>query len=246
MHRPPMSTFVLIHGSWGGGWVWERVVPLLERVGHTVVAPDLPGHGGDRTPIADITLERYVQRVLEVLDVQTEPVVLVGHSHGGVVVTQAAEARPEHVRRLVYVCAYLPRDGESLLTLAERDPEPERNLLPYLRIDEERGVASIADEGLRASMCQDGSEADLALLRKRLEPLEPLSSPGTPVHVTASRYGRIPRVYITCLEDRAISPALQRLMWSATPCEQVLEIRSGHMPMLTAPDEVAAHLLSVG
>ena len=77
-----MSTYVLIHGAWHGGWCWKKVVPLIEKEGHTVVAPDLPGHGEDKRPIAEITLQAYADRVCQILDEQSEPVILAGHSMG--------------------------------------------------------------------------------------------------------------------------------------------------------------------
>lgn len=78
-----MSTFVLIHGAAHGGWCWYKVVPLLEKQGHTVLAPDLPSHGRDKTPLAAVTLQLYVDSVCKLLDEQQEPVILVGHSMGG-------------------------------------------------------------------------------------------------------------------------------------------------------------------
>ena len=75
-----MSTFVLIHGARHGGWCWYKVVPLLEKRGHTVLAPDLPSHGRDKTSISDVSLQTYVDGVCQILDAQREPVILVGHS----------------------------------------------------------------------------------------------------------------------------------------------------------------------
>ncbi len=109
-----MSTFVLIHGAAHGGWCWYKVVPLLEKHGHTVLAPDLPGHGKDKTPVADVTLQLYVDSVCKLLDAQREPVILVGHSMGGGIITQVAEERPERIKWLVYLAAALPRNGQSM------------------------------------------------------------------------------------------------------------------------------------
>ena len=78
-----MSTYVLIHGAFHGGWCWDKVVPLLEAAGHKVVAPDLPSHGRDDTPIAEVTLDTYARRACEVAAAQSEPVIIVGHSMGG-------------------------------------------------------------------------------------------------------------------------------------------------------------------
>ena len=89
-----MSTFVFVHGGWSGGWTWDKVVPLLEEAGHKVETPDLPGSGDDPTPIPEVSLQSYADRLSEVLDAQPEPVVLVGHSSGGQAISQAAEQRP--------------------------------------------------------------------------------------------------------------------------------------------------------
>jgi len=78
-----MSTFVLIHGGCHGAWCWYKVVPALEKQGHTVIAPDLPSHGRDKTPVSAVTLQAYVDAVCSLIDVRREPVVLVGHSMGG-------------------------------------------------------------------------------------------------------------------------------------------------------------------
>ena len=91
-----MARIVLVHGAFGGAWSWEPVIPGLEEAGHTVQALDLPGSGEDQTPVADVTLHAYADRVCEAL-ASGPPAVLVGHSMGGVVVTQAAARTPAQV-----------------------------------------------------------------------------------------------------------------------------------------------------
>ena len=118
-----MSTYLLIHGAWHGGWCWRSVAPLLEARGHRVLAPDLPGHGDDRTPAAAVTLRSYTDRICEIAGAQTEPVILAGHSMGGVAITQAAENCPQYIGALVYVCAFLPRNGDSAMVWASQDRE---------------------------------------------------------------------------------------------------------------------------
>lgn len=86
-----MSTYLLVHGAWHGGWCWRKVVPLLEAQGHKVLAPTLPGHGEDKTPAAAVTLRSYADTICRLAGAQTKPVILVGHSMGGIVITQAAE-----------------------------------------------------------------------------------------------------------------------------------------------------------
>jgi pimeloyl-ACP methyl ester carboxylesterase len=131
-----MSRYVLVHGAWHGSWCWEKVVPLLSQAGHQVETLDLPGHGQDRTPFREITLAAYTKRVCATLDAQAEPVILVGHSMGGIVITQVAEERLEKIQTLVYLTAFLPQNGESLLQLARMNTDS--LLTPNLMANEEQ------------------------------------------------------------------------------------------------------------
>jgi pimeloyl-ACP methyl ester carboxylesterase len=103
--------------------VLAQACAIARSPGHTVLAPDLPGHGEDKTPAAAVTLESYAHAICELSGAQTEPVILVGHSMGGVAITQAAENCPDSVAALVYLCAFLPRNGDSLATWASQDRE---------------------------------------------------------------------------------------------------------------------------
>ena len=77
-----MSRYVLINGAQHGGWCWRKVTPLLEARGHTVVAPDLPSHGDDKTPASTVTLTSYADRICAMASAQKEPIILLGHSAG--------------------------------------------------------------------------------------------------------------------------------------------------------------------
>lgn len=224
-----METFVLIHGAWHGAWCWQKVKPLLEKAGHKVIAPDLPGHGENRKKATEeITLQDYLDCVFEVLDRQSEPVILVGHSMGGMVISQVAEYRPDKIKRLVYLCAFLLKDGESMH--AEGSPPPE----PF----------SMTDAALKEFFYGDCSDADFRWVKARLVP-QPKAPVTTPIHITDENYGRVPRVYITCLRDRAIIPSQQKQMYTDMPCERVITMDTSHSLSLSAPEELAENLLSV-
>jgi len=96
-----MATFVFVHGACHGGWCWEKLTPLLRAMGHTTHAPDLPGLGKDHTPPASVTLADNVDKIARKLDTIDEPVILVGHSLGGVTISQLAEARRRKIKALV-------------------------------------------------------------------------------------------------------------------------------------------------
>src|SRR5262249_3953698 len=139
-----MSSYVLVHGAWHGSWCWSKVLPLLRRAGHDAVALDLPGRAGDPTPHRNVTLASYAESVCRVVARATGPAILVGHSMGGITISQAAETCGDGIRLLVYVCAYLLRDGESVLAALQSDGES--LLLPHLVLSEETGSGTLAPE----------------------------------------------------------------------------------------------------
>ena len=237
-----MRTYVLIHGAWHGAWCWKKVIPLIEKEGYKVIAPDLPGHGKDKRPIADITLQAYTDRVCQILDEQSDPVVLVGHSMGGVVITQTAEYRPEKISKLVYVTAFLLQNGEFLLQHAE--PDTEALVLPNLIMSEDQSYANVKHEALKEVFYADCSDEDVEFAKSRLVP-QAAAPFATPVSTTEKNFGRVPRVYIACLRDRAISPSIQEKLYKALPCENVIYMDTSHSPFFSAPEELAKHLLSV-
>jgi pimeloyl-ACP methyl ester carboxylesterase len=238
-----MSTYVLVHGAWHGSWCWEKVVPLLEQAGHQVEALDLPGHGQDKTPIREITLAAYTNRVCETLDAQAEPVILVGHSLGGMVITQAAEERPAKIQRLVYLTAVLLQNGETARQFALMDSDS--LLLPNLVVNREQGHQTFKEGApLKDLFYGDCSQEDVARAISLLVP-QALAPGGTPVSITAERFGRVPRVYIECLLDRAISPAMQKRMYTATPCQTILSMQTSHSPFFSAPQQLVRHLTSL-
>lgn len=233
---------MLVHGGCHGGWCWENVVPLLENEGHTAVAPDLPGHGDDNTPISQVTLQDCANRVCEAISGQSEPVILVGHSLGGRTVSQAAEQCPAKISTLVYLTAVLLRSGET------SSPTPEgvdttllaRNLI----LSDDGSYVSIRDEAIKEIFYHDCTDEDVAWAKSMLVP-EATVILQTPINVTEERYGRIPRVYIECLQDRAIVPEEQKLMYTRTPCQRVISMNTAHSPFLSAPAELAGHLMSI-
>jgi len=234
-----MSTYVLVHGAWHGGWCWHKVVPLLEKEGHKVEAPDLPGHGKDKTPISEITLEAYVQSICRILDAQPEPVILVGHSMGGRVITQAAEYRPERIKMLVYLTAFLEPSGESTVQVGT-----ESLLTPNVILSEDQSYLTVKDDVIKEIFYGDCSDEDVALAKSLLVP-QATAPVRTPSKTTEQNFGRIPRVYIECLLDRTISPSRQKEMYTLLPCKRVISMNTSHSPFFSAPEELVAHLTSL-
>ena len=239
-----MARFVLVHGAFGGAWSWEPVTGPLEALGHTVEAIDLPGAGDDRTPVEEVTLESYAERVGEALARRPEPAVLVGTSMGGVVVTQAAGNDPARVASLVFVCAFMPADGQSMLDLTHL-PEAEGDLIQAnLVVEGDPPVGTLPPEAAIAAVynCCTDEQAARAVARRRPQPVAPLA---TPVHIDDAVLASIPRSYVVTTQDRALLPALQRRMIQEHPCRKVVELNADHAPFFSATDELVAALIEL-
>jgi pimeloyl-ACP methyl ester carboxylesterase len=233
-----MSTYVLVHGAMHGAWCWERVVPLLQSSGHAVIAPDLPGHGADRTPRAAVTLARYAACVSDLLKAAAEPVILVGHSMGGMVVSAALDARPAKVRHLVYLSAVVPRDGESMNEASGRGLWPNEALEGGLQVAEGGASHRISAAAARATFFSDLSEGDAAAAYLRLTP-QPNAPLGERVRLTSGGLEHVPRTYIYCENDQALIPAQQQHAIDRCPGIRVLRLDSGHSPFLSQPHRLA-------
>ena len=231
-----MPPILLIHGAWHGAWCWDRLIPALTARGRKAVAIDLPGAGDDATPQAEVTLDLYARRVLDALKALDEPAVLLGHSMGGLSITAAAELAPERIAKLVYLCAFLPHDGDSLLGLAEQNDPDETAIKTIFSAD---GLSvTVEDDAIRPAFYADCSDEDVAFAKARLRPLA-VQPAATPVHITAERFGRVRRVYIECTEDRAISIARQRAMAAASQPIEVQTMHTSHSPFFSAPEALA-------
>ena len=234
-----MARIVLVHGAFGRAAVWDRVAPELREAGHDVEAIDLPGQGDDPTPVAEVTLDRYAQRACEAL-AGGPPAVLVGHSMGGMVITQAAARCPEHVERLVYVAAFLPSDGQSLIDIGQLPEAAGDAVQAGLVVEGDPPVATMPPEAAREGLmhCCDEEQAAWAQSLRLPQPVAPFTHP---VRIDGGdAFERLPRAYVMCLQDRAIRPALQRRMLQAAGCDPVIEIDTDHCVWASRPDELAA------
>lgn len=234
--------FVLVHGAWHGAWCWEKVVPLLTEAGHAVYTLDLPGLGEDNTPIAEISLDSYVQKVSELIESIGQPVVLVGHSMGGVVITQTAELVPDKIDTLIYLTAFSPKHRETLLQYSLEDPEA--LISQHKQIDEEEGILTITDTVLQEcfyGLCTDDDAAQ-AIQRLRPQALAPLA---TPLRLSEENYGRVRRCYIECSADKAISHDLQKRMKNNAALAASSILDADHSPFYSCPQELVETLIDM-
>jgi len=234
-----MTRFILVHGAFHGGWCWDEVADRLRAAGHLVEAPDLPGAPGEGTPHEEVSLDTAVRRVTDLLDADPEPAVLVGHSNGGVVITQAAAERPGQVSRLVYLAAFRPVDGECLLDLTSRPEGEGDGVQANVRV--EPPSAFFDPDKIEEVFAADCTPERIADVQRRIGP-QPLSMFATPVHLD----GPVPpTTYVVCTEDGAIPVRLQRFMAGRNPAT-VVELEASHSPYYSRPDDVVEILLGTG
>lgn len=237
-----MSTFVLVHGAWQSNGTWDLLVPLLEKQGHRVLAPVLSGLGTDQGRLSpDITLGQHVEDVSRQLAKLTDPVILVGHSYAGMIISGVAETNPTQVKRLVFVDAFIPENGQSVLDLLS--PEMGTRF---------RNIASEHGDGWRLP----GGEGQLDLwglkpgeardfVRARLCDFS-LRCFEEPLRLPANRKAGIPATYVSCVaEGYPARPFFAPFAAKARASGwEVAELKTGHDCHVERPGEVATILFA--
>jgi pimeloyl-ACP methyl ester carboxylesterase len=237
------STFVLVHGAWQASFVWDKVKASLEAEGNKVVLVELAGHGNDQTPVAEITFDGYVKQVTDVIDSLNIPVVLVGHSLGGAIVTQAACKVPQKIDKLIYVAGFIPKSGSSVFDYSAMDKGT--SIPSALEFSTDGSTVTIANPqvNMREIFCKDGSDEDINLLVEKLRP-EPVAAAGTPLNYSSEIYSTIAnKYYVYTTEDKAISFPFQQQMVAEAHILNTYEIKAGHSPFLSKPGDLV-HILN--
>lgn len=235
---------VLVHGAWQGSWGWSKLLPFLAQRGWQTDALDLPGNGVDATPAADVSLEGYVEYVARAISRHTEPVVLVGHSGGGVVISQVAEAIPERIACLVYLAGMMLPSGVGFADIIKRlVPEhPEAaGIARHLIWSDDKLSSTVPPDPAIATFYQDCDPAEARWAASKLTP-QPERGRAVRPTLTEARYGRVPRLYVEAANDRAVVPVAQALMQELSPGARRLAMETGHAPQLAQPETLAARL----
>lgn len=220
----PQPTVVLVHGAFADGSTWNKVIPLLQAKGLKVVAVQNP-----LTSLADdvTATRRAIQQA-------SGPVVLVGHSWGGVVITQAGQT--DKVKALVYVAAFAPSEGQSVTDLSKGYPTPSG--FSHIVADQD-GFLTLTAEGVAKHLAQDVAAEQTALMAAIQGPVRGLNF-DEKVSVAAWKGRRA--WYVVSEQDHMIQPELQRAMAKAIQAN-VTSLPAGHAPQLSRPAEVAEVIL---
>ena len=234
------STVVLVHGAWHGAWCFDRVVPLVQAAGVPVVAIDLPGHGRDPGPFAD--LHGDSARVVATLDGIKGPVLLLGHSYGGAVITEAG-VHPA-VTHLVYLCALALDRDESCAAAAvdqaarlSHDGRPDIGKGMVIHAD---GTSSLAPSAAAACLYNDCDPETVAWGLANIGP-QPLENFGQTPSAVAWR--ERPSTYVACSEDLVVHPGLQEIL--AQRCTERHVWSTGHSPFASDPQRLSGLLVEL-
>ena len=240
MSARPQAPIVLVHGAWGGAWIWRRVLGPLRAAGHEVHAVTLTGDG-ERAHLrhAGITLQTHVADVVALVQAEElSGVLLVGHSYGGMVVTGAADrlldADPAAVRGLVYLDAMVPLPGEGWGQAHDAETVAARTAAARAN-DNALPPPDPADFGI------GGADRDWLLRRQVPHPFGPYREP---LPFDGDRWARLPRTFIDCNQPAYPTIAAMRQRVRTLPGFDVVEIKTGHCAMVTEPAALVRLLLA--
>ena len=231
-----MTTVVLVAGAWHGAWCWQRVLPALWRAGHTAVPVALTGVGERAHQLSPrVDLGTHVEDVVAAVRAQEcRDAVLVGHSYGGIVVTGAADRLGAEVGRLVYLDAVVPTPGRSWADCIPPEARAQRQAL-------------IAEHGHipPAPASAYGLTGDDAAWVERRQTPHPAGVFTDPLDFDAERWAARPRTHVDCTAPALATIEPSRRLVREQPGWELVELATGHDPMVSAPDELVAVLLEV-
>lgn len=222
--KPPPTTIVLVHGAFADGSSWDRIAPMLESKGYRIVAVHAP-----LSSLAD-----DVAATRRAIELAPGPVLLVGHSYGGFVITEAGTN--DKVTGLVYISAFAPDNGESISGMFVDKPPPE--WVKTAQIDS-AGFAWLPRETVATLFAQDLPDADVSLITTKQGPL---AMKVFDDHITTAAWHKKPSWFVLPDQDRMIPPEAQEMM-SKRAGSKVTKLHSSHVPMLSHPKDVATVIL---
>jgi len=227
-----LAKFLLVHGGLHGAWCWSKLMPHLIARGHHVLAIDLPGLGDDPTPAERTTLSDYGDAVAHNVRAMGGNVIVVGHSLGGMAISDGAEKAPELFSKLVYLTAIMLADGDTVAAAGiALDPSITAN-----------AVSPVLPREMCEYMFYNDcvkEDVDDAMARLRPQAVAPMAAA---MRVSPDRWGRVPRYYIACALDNALTLDNQRAMIARSPVIKTIILPSGHSPFVSMPEQTAAAL----
>ena len=271
--------FVFIHGAWHNGGTWAQVVPILKAQGCAATAIDLPGAGANAkspeaylarsidpvafatepSPNAAVDQNQRTLAVIKQVEAHSRPVILVGHSLGGLTVASVAQAIPEKLAAQVFLSAFVMAPGAPMISMVGH-PTMERSLVPSLLVADPQQVGALRinprsedaayRERVKQALYADVSDDKFATALQALHCDEPAGVSATPSPITADRFGRVARHYVRCTEDRAVPLECQNHMIAEIDAAlggetHVHTLSSSHSPFYSQPQELVDIFMAI-
>ncbi len=237
----PAKKLLLVHGSCHGAWCWAQLLPELAARGIEARAIDLPGRGADLTPPAAVSLAQMAEAIVQAIAEMGGAVALLGHSAGGFAISAAASLAPQQVSKLIFLAAYRPLSGKSLIDM--HNDWPQQPLRGHLARSAEGAAFIFKPESRQTLLYHDCDPATAAWAAMRLVP-EPLGPQRTPLALS-DQFARIEQHFLICAEDRVIPVGYQRLMAASLPPNHVQVLPAGHSPFLSIPALLAERIAAL-
>jgi pimeloyl-ACP methyl ester carboxylesterase len=237
----PTRDLVMIHGAWQGSWAWAGVIPILEAMGFRCHAVDMPGNGADATKPKDVSMAMYMAYLRGLLDGIDAPVIVLGHSSGGIIASQLGELEAPRVHGIIYIAGMMLPSGmkfaELVADISKKDPAA-LGIVPHLAWSGDGATSTVKAGAARNIFYQDCSAAKASWAAKQLKP-HPERGRDIAARLTKGRFGKIPRAYIEARRDQSVLHKMQRRMQKLVPGARRYGIDTGHAPQLANPDGLA-------
>jgi pimeloyl-ACP methyl ester carboxylesterase len=231
-----ISNVLLVHGAWHGAWCWAPLQQALDQLGIPSHAIDLPGHGISPLPLGD--LHGDAAAVVEALEALPSDTLLIGHSYGGAVISQAA-AHSDRIAHLMFIAAFALEAGESVNGFLRSAPRHKVELANIM-VPTDEGATALDPEHAGALLYPGSS---LVVQRANAKRLGPQPNATMTQEVDGAPVSAIESTYVLCNQDRAVHPEHQRIM--AERCSSVIEIDSDHSPFVDEPATIASIIQEV-
>jgi pimeloyl-ACP methyl ester carboxylesterase len=230
------ETFVIVHGAFQDSTVWNDVKNELQKSGDEVILVNLPGRKSANSGVETASSASYSKAIIEAIGTRKN-VVLVGHSFGGIQISNVAEIIPEKIKSLVYVAAYLPISGDSLQTLSAQDKNNKFTQNNFV-VAKDYSTADVLTADRELIFCNDCSADAKAKLTSAFT-LEPLAPMAEGVKISPEKFGKLRKIYVHTTLDNAVSFQLQTAMTAKTKVDKTFTLKTGHCPFLSKPKELA-------
>ena len=219
-----MKKYIFIHGACQGGWCWYKIEYLLKSNHIDYTTPDLPGHGNDQTPLYEITLEKYVASIRNIIKRTDKNIVLIGHSMGGFIASQVVEYEYKKIDKIIYIASLVPKHNETVLSLLKKDKKSK--LMQNSIVSNDNIYVELESSKIDDILFNHCSSEDIEFGKSKLckQAILPMNTP----IVLTKKFKQIPKYYIKTLYDHSISIEFQNEICDRYNHIITKEIKSGH------------------